>query len=74
MIQACINQGEWNLLPNILSPSYWKVFDDEPHKDSMFQYLPEDQKAKTRSSWSLENIIKYPTTWNWGIKFFVEIE
>tara|TARA_R100000808_G_scaffold924_5_gene4446 strand:- start:56 stop:541 length:486 start_codon:yes stop_codon:yes gene_type:complete len=74
LIQACINQGEWNLLPNILSPSCWKVFDYEPHKDSMFQYLPEDQIVKQRSSWSLEYIIKHPTTWNWGNKFFVEIE
>ena len=69
--QALINQGEWNLLPNILSPSHWKVFEDE-YKNSMFQYLPDDQKIKTRASWSLENIIEYPTVWNWGIKFFIK--
>ena len=77
LIQACINQGEWNLLPNILSPSYWKIFDPESRK--YFDLTPmtirkQKDGSKERRSWSLESIIKYPTTWNWGIKFFVEIE
>ena len=63
LIQASINQEEWNLLPNILNPSHWKVFENED-KTSMFQY-------SRKAHWKLESIIQEPINWNAGFKFFI---